>query len=101
MWRKTANVVNGRRKALYYGCAAIALAAYGLPRIPRLQHGLPGTFSFLWIATITLVLAANIYFLVGADKERSMMLEVRQILPSRIKQRKDIQESPKRVRSRG
>lgn len=64
-----------QRTALIYALALVALLAYALPRIPALRPGLPGTFSVLWIIFAGLALAANVYFFVGADKERSKMLE--------------------------
>ncbi|WP_211230644.1 hypothetical protein [Alicyclobacillus herbarius] len=64
-----------RRRALVYATALIALGAYGIPRLPSLQPGLAGTFALLWILFLGLGVAANLYFVFGADKERSRMLE--------------------------
>lgn len=70
-------VAHRRRKAFVYCCALIALLVYALPRLPKLQHGLGGTFSLIWILFACMTLAANLYFLVGADKERSRMLSAK------------------------
>lgn len=77
MRRKTKDVPNARNRAVVYTCALVAMGAYAVPRIPKLQHGLPGSFSMVWILFALLALAANVYFMVGADKERSRMLEAR------------------------
>jgi hypothetical protein len=76
MRRKTAYVRNGQLKSVLYGAATVALLAYAVPKIPRLEHGLGGTFSFLWITFAGLAVSANVYFAVAADKERSYMLEM-------------------------
>lgn len=75
MRRKLRKVPNGKNKAFVYVCAIIALGIYGIPKIPSLHPGMGGTFSMVWILFGVLALAANMYFLVGADKERSRMLE--------------------------
>lgn len=85
MWRKSLYVSNRRRKSFVYVCALVAMLFYAIPRLPRLQHGVAGTFAFLWIGFAGLVLAANLYFLVGADKERSRLLSAKQggvVMPS-------------------
>jgi|GEM_PF-3213172 len=64
-----------RSRAMIYACALVALLVYGIPRIPSLKPGLAGSFSMLWILFAGLALAANVYFFVGADRERSRMLE--------------------------
>ena len=83
MRRKSAFVPNRRSKAVVYACSLIALGAYAVPRLPRLQPGLPGTFAMLWILFAVLALAANLYFMLGADEERKHMLEEKDLLPSR------------------
>lgn len=70
---------NAKNKAFVYTCAIVALGVYGIPRIPSLQPGIEGTFSMVWILFSVLALASNLYFLVGADKERSRMLETYEI----------------------
>jgi len=77
--RKSKDVPNAKNRAIVYSCALIALGAYAIPRLPRLEHGLPGTFSMIWILFALLAFSANIYFMVGADKERSRMLESHEI----------------------
>jgi hypothetical protein len=68
-------VHHAKRRAFANTCAIVALSVYGIPRIPRLHPGLDGTFSTVWILFAALAVAANLYFLVGADKERSQQLE--------------------------
>ncbi|KPV39912.1 hypothetical protein [Alicyclobacillus ferrooxydans] len=77
MRRKLRHVPHARNRAVVYTCAVVSMVAYAIPRIPKLEHGVAGTFSMVWILFAVLALAANIYFLVGADKERSRMLESR------------------------
>ncbi len=65
-----------RRTAFIYTCALIALGVYAIPNLlPELHPGIAGSFSVLWILFAGLALAANLYFLFGADRERSRMLE--------------------------
>lgn len=75
MRRKVSQTRNASSKAFIYICCLVALCVYGIPRIPTLQHGIAGTFSSVWILFAGLALAANLYFFLGADKERSRMLE--------------------------
>lgn len=88
MRRHMAYVQHKRRKNIIYTCALIALVAYAIPRIPEIHHGMGGTFSVLWILFAGLAIAANLYFVVGADKERSKMLELQNetmVQPSDVK----------------
>jgi hypothetical protein len=41
----------------------------------------------VWILFAVLALAANLYFMLGADEERKHMLEERDLLPSRANPR--------------
>lgn len=86
MRRKTANVANGRRKSFVYTCAIVAMVAYALPKLPHLHHGVDGSFTMLWILFAALAVAANVYFAVGADQERSRMLEEREQTDSLLEQ---------------
>lgn len=79
MRRKMRHVPQAKNRAIVYTCSIIALVAYATPRIPALHHGMPGTFSMVWILFAILALASNVYFLVGADKERSRMLESQEL----------------------
>jgi len=77
MMRRTAVVRHPKSRAFIYFCAILALMFYAVPKIPALHRGLGGTFSMVWILFAGLALSANLYFMVGADKERSQLLEVR------------------------
>lgn len=87
-----------RRRALVYLAALIAMAIYAIPQLPKLQTGLPGTFSMLWILFLALAIAANTYFMVGADVERRRMLEEQAVVQ---KVRQDARESKHVQRSLG
>ncbi|WP_367306938.1 hypothetical protein [Alicyclobacillus acidocaldarius] len=86
-----------RRYSAIYGLAALALAAYGVPRLPKLQHGLAGTFSALWLLLLALYMAANLYFLLGADRERARQLEE----ASYQRMERDERQTRVRLRARG
>lgn len=75
MRRKMGNVANGRQKSFVYTCALIGLTIYGVPQLPKLQHGLAGTFTALWLLFVALSVGANLYFLFGTDKERKRILD--------------------------
>lgn len=77
MWRKSLYRAGGRRRAFVYVCAIAAMMVYSIPRLPKLQPGVAGSFAMLWILFAGVALAANLYFLFGADKERSKMLAVK------------------------
>lgn len=73
--RNMAPKPNPRSRSFIYLCTILALSVYAVPKLPALSPGLAGTFSTLWILFAVLAVSANLYFLVGADKERSRMLE--------------------------
>jgi len=81
MRRKMAVLTRPKQRAVVYTCCALALVAYGVPKIPALHPGIGGTFTALWILFAALAIAANMYFLVGADRERSRMLEANAAKP--------------------
>lgn len=74
--KRMAKRTPNRRTAFVYACALIAMGVYAIPNLlPELHPGIAGSYSMLWILFAGLVLAANLYFVFGADKERSRMLE--------------------------
>lgn len=75
MRRRMQTGASARTRAFVYVSALVAMAVYAIPQLPKLQPGLPGTFSMLWILFLALAVAANVYFMVGADVERRRMLE--------------------------
>ncbi|EPZ47482.1 MULTISPECIES: hypothetical protein [Alicyclobacillus] len=79
MRRKVANVANSRQKSLIYTCALIGLTVYGVPKLPKLAHGMAGTFTVVWLLFVALCVGANLYFLFGADKERKRLLEQQEV----------------------
>ncbi len=83
-----------RTYSAIYGLAALALAAYGVPRLPKLEHGVAGTFSALWLLLLALYIGANLYFWLGADRERARQLEEAAV------QSPDRDERPGRTRLR-
>ncbi len=78
--RKVKSMNRAKEKGLLYLISLLALAIYGIPHIPQIHPGISGTFSFLWIMLTALVIAANLYFLVGADQERSRMLDEKAVV---------------------
>lgn len=95
MRRKVGPVANGRQKALLYTSALIGLTVFGVPRLPRLEHGEAGAFTLLWLLFVALCVGANLYFLFGADKERKQQLERQEY------EEVDLQTTKEVVRVRG
>lgn len=96
MRRKMRYVPHARNRAIVYICALVSMIAYAIPRIPPLRHGLSGSFSMIWILFALLALTSNVYFLVGADKERSRMLESESLRA----QPRDVEPTPRGGRQR-
>ncbi|GGJ11487.1 hypothetical protein GCM10010885_21010 [Alicyclobacillus cellulosilyticus] len=82
MGRWKVRMARSRVRSFVYACALLSLLAYGVPRLPALRPGWAGTFSMLWILFAGLAFAANVYFAVGADRERSRMLAEKEIAPA-------------------
>jgi len=80
MRRNLRSPANSRGRALIYLSSLIALVVYAIPKLPRLQPGIAGSFSMLWILLVCVAIAANLYFLVGADVERRRMLEEQAVM---------------------
>ncbi|MCL6637123.1 MAG: hypothetical protein K6T26_04155 [Alicyclobacillus sp.] len=77
-WR---TVRRQRLRALLYTAALLVMSFYALPYLPSLHAGgWASVFTVLWLAYTGVALAANLYFLLGADRERSRMLEENEIL---------------------
>ncbi|MCL6626983.1 hypothetical protein [Alicyclobacillus shizuokensis] len=87
MRRHTRPDASSRRRAMVYAGALVALGVYGIPRLPGLHPGLAGTFALVWILFLGLGIAANLYFVFGADRERVRMLEEMDIYPERERTR--------------
>ncbi|MCI0182461.1 cbb3-type cytochrome c oxidase subunit I [Sulfoacidibacillus ferrooxidans] len=71
--------------SLAYVIAVLGMLYLMIPRLPRFMWNQSGAFMILWIGFALLVMGANLWFLVGADKERrasrsKTFLPVRQVV---------------------
>lgn len=48
----------------------LALLFYALPRLPQATWSLEGAFTIAWLSFSVLIIGANLYQLIGVDKER-------------------------------
>ncbi|MBX5437159.1 MAG: hypothetical protein IRZ33_08075 [Alicyclobacillaceae bacterium] len=96
MRRKLRTVPYAKTRALVNACALVSLTVYALPRLPGLRSGVAGSFTVAWMLFVALAVAANLYFLFGADQERSRQLEMQDIASAE----KERRELDMRVRRR-
>ena len=75
---------NGPRgRGVFYVVAGLGLLYEAVPRLPRQTGALPETFVFAWCGFALLVVGANLWHLLGADKERAVRARERLFVPLR------------------
>ncbi|MBL0386249.1 hypothetical protein JJB07_06230 [Tumebacillus sp. ITR2] len=57
-------------RAFVYLTAGLAMLFYALPRVPDVTMDISGAFTISWLAFAMLFIGANLYYLIGVDKER-------------------------------
>ncbi|WP_018132004.1 hypothetical protein [Effusibacillus pohliae] len=57
------------RSFVYMGLG-LAMLFYAIPQLPKLSWSLAGAFSVVWLLFGVLAVGANLYYLIGVDKER-------------------------------
>jgi predicted membrane protein len=57
------------RSFMYMGLG-LAMLFYAIPQLPGLSPSAAGVFSVVWLLFGILVIGANLYYLIGVDKER-------------------------------
>lgn len=62
-----------------YVLLSTGILVVAVPRLPRLSLNIDGVFAVFWIAFALAVLGANLWFALGADRERRLftMMKVR------------------------
>lgn len=50
----------------------LAMLFYAIPQLPGLSWSAAGIFSAVWLAFGILAVGANLYYLIGVDKERKL-----------------------------
>lgn len=58
------------KKSLLYLAIALGMIIYAIPRLPVLTLTEEGLFTLLWLSYALLALGANLYFLMGVDRDR-------------------------------
>lgn len=62
-----------QKKALLsfvYMGLGLAMLFYAIPQLPKLSATAAGVFSVVWLLFGILVVGANLYYLIGVDRER-------------------------------
>jgi predicted membrane protein len=57
------------RSFVYMGLG-LAMLFYAIPQLPGLSWSAAGVFSVVWLLFAILIIGANLYYLIGVDKER-------------------------------
>lgn len=71
------------RGGVFYAVAGLGLLYEAVPRLPRQMGVLPETFTVAWCGFALLVVGANLWHLLGADKERAVDARERLFVPIR------------------
>ncbi len=56
-----------------YVLLSTGILVVAVPRLPRLSVNIDGVFAFFWIAFALVVLGANLWFALAADRERRLL----------------------------
>ncbi|PWK13862.1 hypothetical protein [Tumebacillus permanentifrigoris] len=59
-------------RAFVYLTVGLAMLFYALPRVPDVTMDIRGVFTISWLAFAMLFIGANLYYLIGVDKERQI-----------------------------
>ncbi|MFC4767793.1 hypothetical protein [Effusibacillus consociatus] len=62
------------RSFVYMGLG-LAVLFYAIPQLPEVSWSAGGVFSVVWLLFGVLIIAANLYYLIGVDKERKRRLQ--------------------------
>lgn len=57
-------------RSFVYLTIGLAMLFYALPHMPEVTASLEGVFTLSWTGFAMLIIAANLYYLVGVDRER-------------------------------
>lgn len=57
-------------RSFVYLTIGLAMLFYALPHLPDVGPSLAGVFTLSWTGFAMLIIAANLYYLVGVDRER-------------------------------
>jgi hypothetical protein len=58
------------RKAFIYLAIGLVMLFYAVPRLPDVTFSEEGVFTIVWLLFALLTVGANLYVLIGVDKER-------------------------------
>lgn len=56
-------------RAFIYLTMGLAMLFYALPRVPEITMSMEGAFIISWLSFAMLFIGANLYYLIGADRE--------------------------------
>lgn len=66
---------------VFYAAASLGLLYEAVPRLPRQASAWSETFALAWCGFALLVVAANLWYVLGADKERAVRREESSFAP--------------------
>lgn len=87
---------NGPRGGVFYVVAGLGLLYEAVPRLPRQTGALPEAFTLAWCAFALLVVGANLWHVLGADKERATGARERLFVRTRADARAPTREAERR-----
>jgi hypothetical protein len=57
-------------RSFVYLTMGLAMLFYALPNLPTVTFSIAGVFTASWLCFALLIVGANLYYLIGADKEQ-------------------------------
>lgn len=73
-------------RSFVYLTIGLAMMFYALPNMPDVTMSLAGAFTVSWLAFALLMISANLYYLIGVDREQRASRERIAWLRSRMRQ---------------
>jgi hypothetical protein len=64
-------------RAFVYLTLGLAMLFWALPNLPAVTLSLQGVFTVSWLLLVLLTISANLYYLIGVDREEQAMSKQR------------------------
>jgi hypothetical protein len=73
-------------RAFVYLTLGLAMLFFALPRLPHVTMSLEGAFTLSWLLFAMLIVGANLYYLIGADRDNQARRKRNAILQWKLRE---------------
>ncbi|MGZ4032765.1 MAG: hypothetical protein ACXVDJ_09510 [Tumebacillaceae bacterium] len=87
-------------RAFIYLTLGLAMLFFALPRLPHVTASVEGAFTVSWLLFAMLIVGANLYYLVGADRDNQARRKRNAILQWKLREaQRRVYEAERTVKS--